>query len=307
MHIKDELEDGDTALPKQYKNYIILLLAVTSVSWASIFIKLAAAPSFIIAFYRMGLASLLLFPFFLKRGVSDYKVLNRKEFLLCFLSGTFLGLHFITWISSLSYTSVASSVVIVATQPVFVALFTPLILKEKIDIWVFVAILIALVGTFVIAGSDIKISQANLKGDILSLIGAVFAALYLILGRGIRRKLNLFPYIFLVYSIATLVIFIFCLFAGLNFSPLSWRNFILFLLLALIPTLIGHTLYNYILKYVKAHLVGMTILGEPLGATLWAYLILKEIPVSTFYIGGILIFIGIWIAVWRERALGGIM
>lgn len=294
-------------MPKQYKNYLILLLAVTSVSWASIFIKLAAAPSFIIAFYRMGLASLLLFPFFLRRGVSDYKVLNIKELFLCFLSGTFLGLHFITWISSLAYTSVASSVVIVATQPVFVALFTPMILQEKIDIWVFVAILIALVGTFVIAGGDIKISQTNLRGDLLSLVGAVFAALYLTLGRRIRKKLNLFPYVFLVYSIATLVIFIFCLFARLNFSPLSWKNFILFLLLALIPTLVGHTLYNYILKYVKAHLVGMTILGEPLGATLWAYLILKEIPVSTFYIGGILIFIGIWIAVWRERASGGVM
>ena len=255
----------------------------------------------------MGLASVLLFPFFLRRGVSDYKVLNKKELFLCFLSGTFLGLHFITWISSLAYTSVASSVVIVATQPVFVALFTPLILKEKIDVWVFVAILIALVGTFVIAGGDIKISQTNLKGDLLSLVGAVFAALYLTLGRGIRKKLNLFPYVFLVYSIATLVIFIFCLSAGLNFSPLSWKNFILFLLLALIPTLVGHTLYNYILKYVKAHLVGMTILGEPLGATLWAYLILKEIPVSTFYIGGILIFIGIWIAVWRERVLRGMM
>jgi len=294
-------------LPKQYKNYLILLLAVTSVSWASIFIKLAAAPSFIIAFYRMGLASVILFPFFLKRGTSDYKVLTRKEFLLCLLSGAFLGLHFITWISSLAYTSVASSVVIVATQPVFVALFTPMILKEKVDVWVFIAILIALVGTFVIAGGDIKIGQMNLKGDILSLIGAIFAALYLTLGRGIRKKLNLLPYIFLVYSIATLVIFIFCLFARLNFSPLSWKNFILFLLLALIPTLVGHTLYNYILKYVKAHLVGMTILGEPLGATLWAFLILKEIPVSTFYIGGILIFTGIWIAVWRERALGGMM
>ena len=94
---------------------------------------------------------------------------------------------------------------------------------------------------------------------------------------------------------------------GIILCPLSWKNFFFFLLLALIPTLIGHTLYNYILKYVKAHLVGMTILGEPLGATLWAYLILKEIPVSTFYIGGILIFIGIWIAVWRERASGGVM
>jgi drug/metabolite transporter (DMT)-like permease len=294
-------------LPIKYKNYLILLLAVTSVSWASIFIKLADAPSFIIAFYRMGLASVFLLPFFLKRGISDYKVLNRKELLLCVLSGSFLGLHFITWISSLAYTSVASSVVIVATQPVFVALFTPLILQEKVDIWVFVAILIALSGTFVIAGGDIKIGQANLKGDILSLIGAVFAALYLTLGRGIRKKLNLLPYIFLVYSIASVVIFIFCLFAGLNFSPLSWKNFILFLLLALIPTLIGHTLYNYILKYVKAHLVGMTILGEPLGATLWAFLILKEIPASTSYIGGILIFIGIWIAVWREKATGGVM
>jgi len=291
-------------LGQPYKNYLILLLAVASVSWASIFIKLSDAHSLIIAFYRMGLASLILLPLFIKRGWKDYKVLTKKDFLLCLLSGIFLGLHFATWISSLAYTSVSSSVVIVATQPVFVALFTPLILKEKVDLWVFLAILIALTGTFVIAGGDIKIGEENLKGDLLSLIGAVLAALYLTLGRGIRKKLNLLPYIFLVYSISTLVIFISCLLAKLNFSPLSWRNFILFLLLASIPTLIGHTLYNYILKFVKAHLVGMTILGEPLGATILAFLIFKEIPAYTVYLGGILIFIGIWTAVWRERALG---
>jgi drug/metabolite transporter (DMT)-like permease len=291
-------------LPKQYKNYLILLLAVISVSWASIFIKLADAPSLIIAFYRMGLASLFLLPFFIKRGLRDYKVLTGIEILLCFLSGIFLGFHFVTWISSLAYTSVSSSVVIVATQPVFVALLTPLILKEKIDLWVFIAILIALTGIFIIAGGDVKIGGENLKGDFLSLIGAIMAALYLTLGRSIRKKLNLLPYIFLVYSISTVVIFIFCLFSGVNFSPVTWKNLILFVLLALIPTLIGHTLYNYILKYVKAHVVGMTILGEPLGATLLAFLILKEIPAITIYIGGVLIFIGIWIAVWRERALG---
>ena len=291
-------------MKSQYKNYIILLFAVASVSWASIFIKLSDAHPFIIAFYRMGLASLLLFPLFIKKGFKDYKVLNKSELFLCLLSGIFLGLHFVTWISSLAYTSVSSSVVIVATQPVFVALFTPMILKEKVDFWVFVAILIALTGVLIIAGGDIKFGKENLKGDFLSLIGAVMAALYLTLGRGIRRKLNLLPYIFLVYSISTIVIFIFCLIAGLNFSPLSWKNFSLFMLLALIPTLFGHTLYNYILKYVKAHLVGMTILGEPIGASILAFLIFKEVPPHTIYLGGVLIFIGIWIAVWRERVLG---
>jgi len=288
-------------LAKQYKNYLILLLAVSSVSWASIFIKLSDTHSFIIAFYRMGLASILLFPFFIKKGFKDYKVLNKNELLLCILSGIFLGLHFVTWISSLAFTSVSSSVVIVATQPVFVALFTPMILKEKVDFWVFVAILIALTGVFIIAGGDIKFGKENLKGDFLSLIGAVMAALYLTLGRGMRKKLNLLPYVFLVYSISTLVILPFCFIAGLNFSPLSWKNFLLFMLLALIPTLLGHTLYNYILKFVKAHLVGMTILGEPVGASILAFLIFKEIPPDTIYLGGILIFIGIWIAVWRER------
>ncbi|MDP2961101.1 MAG: DMT family transporter [candidate division Zixibacteria bacterium] len=291
-------------MARQYKSYLVLFLAVASVSWASIFIKLSDAPSLIIAFYRMGLSSFFLLPFFIKKGLADYKALTKNELLLCLLSGVFLGFHFVTWISSLAYTSVSSSVVIVATQPVFVALFTPMILKEKIDFWVFVAIIIALIGIFIIAGGDIKIGQTNLKGDFLSLIGAIMAALYLTLGRSIRRKMNLFPYIFLVYSLSTLVIFIFCIFAGVNFSPLTWKNLVLFILLALIPTLIGHTLYNYILKFVKAHLVGMTILGEPLGATLWAFLILKEIPASTIYIGGILIFMGIGIAVWRERALG---
>lgn len=285
------------------RNYMILLLAVFSVSWASIFIKFSSAPSLVIAFYRMGIATLVLLPIVLSgnlRALFDFLQTNYR---IAVLSGIFLGLHFATWISSLAYTSVASSVVIVATQPIFAAVFSHFWLKEKINFKLLLGIIIAFVGVLIISQGDLKLSKEYLKGDILSLLGAGMAALYLTIGRKVRQTQNLLPYIFTVYFISTLVLLIFCLVSQKNLYPYPALDFLWFFLLALVPTLIGHSLYNWILKYVKAYIVGVSILGEPVGATIWAYLLLKEIPNTSIYWGGLFILAGVWWTLISERNL----
>lgn len=274
-----------------------LLLAVFSVSWAAIFIKLCSAPPLVIAFYRMFIAAVLLAPFILLKYLSELKQLLAEAPRLALLSGLFLGLHFALWVSSLFYTSVASSVVIVATQPVFVALFSLIFLKEKASFFVWSGIILALLGVAIIGKGDF----ANLKGDLLALLGAIMAAAYLTLGRNIRKKFHLAPYIFVVYFVSALVLAFFILVFGDSFSPLGWKNMGWFLLLALVPTLIGHSLYNWLLKYIKAYLVGISILGEPIGASIWAFLIFGEFPKSSLYAGAVLIIGGVSLALRGER------
>jgi len=279
------------------RRILFLILAVFTVSWAAILIKLCTAPPLVIAFYRMFMASVILFPLVFLKHFPALKQLLSEAPKLSILSGIFLGLHFAFWVTSLFYTSVSSSVVIVATQPVFVALFSLIFLKEKATLLVWLGIILALIGVAIIGGGDF----ANLKGDLLALLGAIMAAAYLTLGRNIRKKYDLIPYIFVAYFVSSIVLAFFIIVFGDSFSPLSLKNLGWFILLAIIPTLIGHSLYNWLLKYVKAYLVGISILGEPIGASIWAFLIFKEVPKTSLYLGAVLIILGVILALTGER------
>jgi len=279
------------------RRILFLILAVFTVSWAAILIKLCTAPPLVIAFYRMFMASVILCPLVFLKHFSALKQLLTEAPKLAILSGVFLGLHFAFWVTSLFYTSVSASVVIVATQPVFVALFSLIFLKEKATLLVWLGIILALFGVAVIGGGDF----ANLKGDLLALLGAIMAAAYLTLGRNIRKKYDLIPYIFVAYFVSSIVLAFFIILFGDSFSPLTLKNLGWFILLAIIPTLIGHSLYNWLLKYVKAYLVGISILGEPIGASIWAFLIFKEVPKTSLYLGAVLIILGVILALAGER------
>lgn len=281
--------------------YLLLSLAVFCVSWAAIFIRLSEAPALVIAFYRMGIATALLLPLVWWRYKRELRELLSTAWKLSLLSGIFLGLHFALWVSSLFYTSVASSVAIVATQPLFALILSWLFLKEKAHLVTFAAVLLALAGVYLIASGDFQLDRKHLVGDVLSLLGAIMAAAYLTVGRNLRQKFHIAPYIFVVYSVSALTLAIMIIFSGLSFNPLSGQNLLYFFLLALVPTLIGHSLYNYLLKYVTAYTVGISILGEPLGASVWAYLIFAEAPARSVYWGGGLILAGVVLALWNER------
>jgi drug/metabolite transporter (DMT)-like permease len=293
-----------------------LLTAILAVSTASIFIRFAQgeAPSLVIAALRLTFASLTLTPFALTRGRAELRRLSRRELLLGLLAGLFLAVHFATWISSLEYTSIASSVVLVSTGPLWVALLSPLFLREPLTRPVLFGMLLALAGGTVIGLGDSCTLQAGLicppfsefvlgkafLGNFLALGGAWAVAGYLMIGRSLRAGMSLLPYIFLVYSVAALALLGIMVVAGQRPTGFSLLTYVWIALLALIPQLIGHSTYNWALRYLPAALVSITTLGEPVGSAILAYFILQEAPSALTLSGGVLILAGIYLASTRE-------
>ncbi|MEW6716127.1 MAG: DMT family transporter [Chloroflexota bacterium] len=300
---------------EQRSRYLLpfaILIAILAVSTASIFIRFAQreAPSLVIAAYRLTLASLVLAPLALTRHRAELRSLTQREFLLALLSGAFLAIHFATWISSLEYTTVASSVVLVSTSPLWVGLLSPLFLREPLTKYVLIGMTLALTGGTVIGLSDAGGWQNGLVfshlhefwrgqamwGNFLALAGAWAVTGYLMIGRQLRAKMSLVAYIFVVYGMAAIVLIGIMFAAGespVGYSPMT---FLWMLLLALVPQLVGHSTYNWALRYLPAALVAVTTLGEPIGSTILAYFILREAPSALKVIGAILILAGITIA-----------
>lgn len=227
---------------------------------------------------------------------------RKSDFWISTLSGLFLGLHFFLWIASLMYTSISSSVVLVTTQPVFVAIFGYIFLKEGIGVTGVVAVVLAVGGTYLIARGDLTIDSAHLKGDILALAGALMAGLYLFIGRIVRPRVNLLPYVVTVYGISSLTILLLGIFSGTLHAPASRGDYLLFFLLALGPTILGHNLYNYALRHLPAFPVGMSILGEPVLATIWGMIIFREYPVFSTIIGGIIIILSVGMVMMKLKS-----
>jgi drug/metabolite transporter (DMT)-like permease len=281
---------------------VALVVGILSVSTAATLIKLCEAPSLMIATYRLGLASLILSPFAVHQ--KRYGRIRRQDWPYLICSGVFLTLHFITWIASLKYTSVASSVVIVATNPIFCALISHFFLKDRLSMPLVLGIVLSTVGTVTICFQDLAFSRTALYGDFLALLGAISGAGYFLLGRRIRQQSDLFSYIFPVYAVSALVLLLVSLTFHVPFTGYSNETYILFVILAVVPQLIGHSSFNWALRYLSASLVAVVVLGEPVLSTVIAWLILAEKPTWGTAIGGLLIFGGIYLAVrytiWGE-------
>jgi len=287
--------------PRRGFVYLVLFLAVAAISLAAPMIRLAQSPSLAIAFLRLAFSTALLAPFALAREGRRMAVLPKREMLLLALSGLFLALHFATWISSLALTSVASSVVIVATQPIFAALFGFLFLKERMPWLSVLGLVLAIAGSAVIGAGDFSGGGKPLLGDLLSLSGAVFVAGYLLIGRSLRQSLPILAYIFPVYLFAALFLGLICLFTRTPLGPFPGTAYLWIFLLALVPQTLGHSLYNWALRHVKAYVVGVAVLGEPIGAALLAVFLFKEIPGPASYLGAGLILVGVILALYKER------
>jgi drug/metabolite transporter (DMT)-like permease len=280
--------------------YIFLPIGIIAISTASIFIKLCDAPVLIIATYRMMLASLMLTPFACYERTWRGWEKDKIGWLL--LSGLFLSLHFAFWIASLKYTSVASSVVLVTTHPIFVGIGGWLFLKERLGSDLILGIALSVLGSGWISYGDMSLSREALMGDGLAFLGAIAASGYLLVGRKMRKDQVLLSYIFPVYSTAGLILILFALIFQQSFWGYSSSTYLYLFLLALVPQLIGHTTFNWALKYLPASVVAISVLGEPIGSTLLAYFILGEGLTIWKVIGGISIFAGILIAL-RKKAL----
>ncbi len=282
--------------------YILLAIATLAVGWAAIFIRMASADPISTAFYRMSFAVFFLLPFSLKGLKAGLSSLSKTNVWLLIASGVVLGLHFAAWITSLKYTSIANSVIIVSTQPFFVAVAEAFIWRSKISAGTIWGMVIAFGGMLLISGIGFGVDSQNLFGEFLAFIGAICAGAYLMFGRQLRQNLGNLHYIFPVYTIAGMTLLVIALIADSPLSGFSDQTWLMFVLLALVPTVVGHSLYNYLLKFIRAHLVGLTILGEPIGAIILGALIFGEYPTLVACIGGILILIGIGIALFVKKS-----
>ena len=281
--------------------YILLPIGIIAISTASIFIKLCDAPVLIIATYRMMLASLILMPFACYK--KTWRGWEKDKIGWLLLSGLFLSLHFAFWIASLKYTSVAGSVVLVTTHPIFVGIGGYFFLRERVGLNLIFGIALSILGSGLISYGDMSLSKEALMGDGLALLGAIAASGYLLVGKKMRKDQDLLSYIFPVYSTAGLILILFALIFQKPFFGYSSSTYFYLFLLALVPQLVGHTTFNWALRYLPAFLVAITILGEPIGSTLLAYFILGEGLTIWKLFGGISIFAGILIALKKNLRL----
>jgi drug/metabolite transporter (DMT)-like permease len=292
--------------PPRFSPFLGAIFGIAAASTAAIFIRYAqqeGVPSLVIAACRLSIATLVLVPIALSQRRVELAGLTRRELGLALLSGFFLSLHFATWISSLEYTTVASSVVLVSTTPLWVALLSPIVLREPIRRGQLLGMLAALAGGVVIGMSDSGDTAVRnpLLGDLLALAGAMMAASYILIGRSLRKKMSLISYTFVVYGAAAVMLVIFMLVGG--YTPVGYpaTAYLWFLLLALIPQLLGHSSINWALRYLSAAAVSTILLGEPIGSTILAMILLHETPGVVKILGAVLILAGIYTVARGEK------
>ncbi|MCY4354946.1 MAG: DMT family transporter [Truepera sp.] len=272
--------------------YLVLIVAILAVTLAAIFVRLADAPGVVVAAYRMALASLVLIPIS-ARGLRSTP-LTAQTLLFSALAGLFLGAHFATWITSLSYTTVAASTTLVSTTPLWITLFSWLFLRTVPSLSVLLGVLVAVAGGAMIGFGDLRGGNAPLLGDALALSGAIFLTGYFLLGRSAQRHgLRLDAYAGLAYGVAAAVLLPLPAIAGLPYIDYRLDTFLWIALLALIPQLVGHTGINFAMKRLDPTFVATVALLDPVGSTMLAFLFFREVPSSLTLVGALVLLLGI--------------
>jgi drug/metabolite transporter (DMT)-like permease len=267
-------------------SWLTLSLAVLFVSFGAILVRLASAPPLAVSFYRVALASVLLLPFAAGEARRSWPALPRRRLWLMLASGAALALHFATWIASLSYTSIASSVLLVNTAPLFALGLTRVFLHERVPRVVVAAIPVAFLGAALIAVGDWTGSPGSLLGNLLALAGALAVAVYQVIGRGLREALPLQAYVLGVWATAAGTLAALSAGFGVPLAGYGARTWLAFLALAVVPTIGGHGLVNKSLRALPAPTVGLFLLGEPIGASILAWLLFREAPGPWTLAGG---------------------
>ncbi len=260
--------------------------------------------SLAVAAWRLTIAALILAPFALATCRREWRALSRRDWGLLAVSGLLLAAHFYTWITSLALTSVAASVVLVATAPLFVGAISHFFLKERMSRQMVIGMAVALAGSLIIGLADAGEGTHQITGDVLALLGALAVAGYMLIGRRLRAQetrdvrppLSLLAYVFPVYGTAALALMGAALFSGVTLGGYPAQTWLWLTLMAVFPQIVGHSTLNWALGHVSATFVALAVLAEPIGSTLLAWLILREPPTFSTIIGGVLILIGIMAA-----------
>ena len=280
-----------------------LVFGIFAISTGAIFARLSDAPPLATAAYRLIIASLILAPFAFAYRRHEIAQLNRKDLICTFSAGAFLAVHFGAWISSLSYTSVASSVALVNTIPIWVGL-AAFFMGEKLSKLTWIALILSIIGGFLVGYGDFSLDPKALWGDCLALVGGIAVSGYVILGGKVRKKLSLLAYISLCYGTAAIFLCIICLLLGVKMSGFSPFNWLIFLGIAIVPQLLGHSCYNWALGYASAGFIAVALLGEPIGSSILAFFMFDEFPTPIMFLGFAFLMVAIVIAAMGEQKVG---
>ena len=263
----------------QLKTYAILFAGVFALSTSAIWVRLAGAPSAVTAFYRLFITTAVLAPFFLLSRTcrEEAKGLRRGQWLRILAAGACLAAHYLLWFESLNYTSIASSTVIVCLQPLFSMALERFLLKTRFRPAALLGCFIALMGSVIIGFGDFQISGLSLLGDVLAFIAAGVISVYYFLGQTVRREVSALTYSVLGYTTSTVVLLLYTLLRGEALTGYPAQTYGVFLGLALVATVGGQFVFNLLLKQLPASAVTMSILGEPIGTCILAYLFLHEV------------------------------
>ncbi|MBE5794046.1 MAG: DMT family transporter [Clostridiales bacterium] len=285
------------------KTYLILFAGVFALSTSAIFVKLAKAPSSVVAFYRLLLAALILLPFlvFSQKRRTEVRQLQCRQWLQIVTAGTLLALHYVLWFESLGYTSIASSTVLVCLQPLFSLALERFVLRKRIKPTAMIGCMIALAGCILIGYGDFQISGKHLLGDILALIAAGVISLYYFVGEKIRKAVSAVTYSTLGYSSSAAVLLAYILIRKDPLVGYPMQTWLVLAALAVISTIGGQFIFNLLLKKVPASAVTMSILGEPIGTCLLAYLIFHEGIAMQQFLGMMVILAGMVVYFLPER------
>lgn len=282
--------------------FLVLGIGVAIVSTASILIRFAqadGASSAVIAAGRLAIAALLITPYALSRAGPELLRIRQRELFLCAVSGVLLAAHFWTWIASLEHTSVANSTALVTTNPIWVAILSAWLLRERPRGAQILGVGLTLSGTLLIFLADNAhsgVTTAPMLGNSLALFGAFAASGYLLIGRSLRSSLSLLVYVWLTYTFAALTLVIAAFAGGETLAGVSSGAWMLIAALALGPQLLGHTSFNWALRRLSATVVAVSILGEPIGSALLAWWLLDERFVPLQLAGFVVLMVGIFVA-----------
>jgi drug/metabolite transporter (DMT)-like permease len=277
-------------------------MGVLAVSLAAIFIRLAqneGMPSLVIAAGRMTVATLILTPVTLRRYSAEIRALGRPELLLAGISGVFLAAHFATWILSLEYTSVLISVVLVNSHPIWVALLEIFFLRARLARLVIIGLIVGILGSIIVAipsGGEVALGDNPLLGIVLAISGAITVAVYFVIGRKLRGKLSLLPYIWLVYGCSAIVLLLVVALMRIPITGYSPQGYVWIVAMALVPQLLGHSSFNYVLKYFPATYVGIAVQLEPVFSAIIAFFLFSESPLAVQILGSATILAGVVLA-----------
>ena len=281
--------------------YFALIIGIFAISTSAILIRWSSSDPLVIGSYRQTFATFLFLPFLLKDKFQEILNLSSREIFELVIIGILLGAHFGFWISSVKATSVAASVLLGTCHIVYVSIIGWVVFGEKLNSRGIIGTIIALAGIIILFWGDLVEDPGNFRGNFLAFISGILAGLYYLGGRKHRKNITLPTYAFVVYFSSAVVMWFVVLTQGLEYRSIPNSEFQLFFLMALVPTLLGHTMQNWALAFLPAYVISITLLAEPIGSGLLAWYIFTEVPSLGVLVGGLIVLVGVYTVALSEQ------